>query len=68
MEVIFLPKRPTFTTPVQKKSGGSWFACAWFTFGLGIGQAITFWDGKTASERPFQTTLPLDARAAESEL
>lgn len=44
VEVILLPKRPTFTTPVQKKSGGSWFACAWFTYGLGIGQALTFWD------------------------
>lgn len=44
VEVICLPKRPTFTTP-GGKVGGSWFTCAWFTFGLGVGQALTFWEG-----------------------
>jgi hypothetical protein len=36
-EVIFLPKRIDFTG-----KGAPWFAVAWFTFGLGIGEQIKF--------------------------
>lgn len=45
VEVIFLPRRPKFTTP-SGKVGGSWFPVAWFTHGLNIGQALTFWEGE----------------------
>ena len=41
VEVIFLPKRINFETPSGQGSG-SWFATAWFTWGLGIGQQLTF--------------------------
>jgi hypothetical protein len=44
LELIVLPKRPTFTTP-SGKVGGSWFACAWFLGHFGIGSGLTFWDG-----------------------
>lgn len=41
IEVLLLPSRPEFTTP-SGKVGGSWFACAWFTWGLNIGRELTF--------------------------
>ena len=41
VEVIFLPKRINFETPSGQGSG-SWFATAWFTWGLKIGQQLTF--------------------------
>ena len=41
LEIVFLPKRPEFETPSGKNSG-SWFAAAWFTNGLNIGQQLTF--------------------------
>lgn len=41
VEVIFLPKRINFETPSGQGSG-SWFATAWFTWGLNIGQQLTF--------------------------
>lgn len=42
LEVIFFNPRINFETP----SGGesrSWFATAWFTWGLNIGKQMTFW-------------------------
>jgi len=41
VEVIFLPKRINFETPSGKGSG-SWFATAWFTWGLAIGEQLVF--------------------------
>lgn len=41
VEVIFLDKRVNFETPSGNGSG-SWFATAWFTWGLGIGSQIIF--------------------------
>ena len=41
LEVIFMPKRINFETPSGKGSG-SWFATAWFTYGLNIGKEMTF--------------------------
>lgn len=41
LEVIFLPNRINFQTPSGKGSG-SWFATAWFTWGLGIGKELNF--------------------------
>lgn len=48
VEVIFLPKRPDFTTP-NNNVGRGWFPCLWLTWRLGIGQQLTFW------ERPAET-------------
>lgn len=42
LEVIFLPRRINFLTP-SGTGGGSWFATAWFCYGLQIGRAMTFW-------------------------
>jgi len=41
LEVIFFDKRINFETPSGKGSG-SWFATAWFTWGLNIGKEMTF--------------------------
>lgn len=41
VEVIFMDKRVNFQTPTKAKSS-AWFATAWFTWGLDIGQAMTF--------------------------
>ena len=41
VEVIFLPSRINFETPSGQGSG-SWFATAWFTYGLKIGKEMTF--------------------------
>ena len=41
VEVIFLPKRINFET-LSGQGSGSWFATAWFTWGLNIGQQLTF--------------------------
>lgn len=41
LEVILFDKRINFETPSGNGSG-SWFATAWFTNGLNIGQQITF--------------------------
>jgi len=41
LEVILFDKRINFETPSGKGSG-SWFATAWFTWGLNIGQQLTF--------------------------
>lgn len=41
VEVILFDKRINFETPSGKGSG-SWFATAWFTWGLDIGQQLTF--------------------------
>jgi len=41
LEVIFFDKRINFETPSGKGSG-SWFATAWFTWGLKIGKEMTF--------------------------
>jgi hypothetical protein len=41
LEVIFMDGRIDFETPSGKPSS-AWFATAWFTWGLGIGQQMTF--------------------------
>lgn len=41
VEIIFLPNRINFETPSGKGSG-AWFATAWFTNWLNIGQQLTF--------------------------
>lgn len=43
IEIIFFPKRINFKTPSGKGSG-SWFATAWFTWGLNIGKELTFYN------------------------
>lgn len=42
LEVIFFDKRINFETPNKIKNSSSWFATAWFTNGLNIGQELTF--------------------------
>ena len=42
VEVIFMPTRINFETP-SGRGKGAWFATAWFTWGLNIGKALTFW-------------------------
>jgi hypothetical protein len=44
VEVIFFPERVNFETPSRGPSA-AWFAVAWFTWGLGIGRQMTFWEG-----------------------
>jgi hypothetical protein len=41
-EVIFFDKRINFETPEGTNNSGSWFATAWFTWGLNIGKSFTF--------------------------
>jgi len=41
IEIVLLDKRVNFETPSGSGSG-SWFATAWFTNGLNIGQQLTF--------------------------
>ena len=41
VEVIFFDKRINFVTP-NKTGKSAWFATSWFTWGLGVGQALTF--------------------------
>lgn len=43
IEIILFNKRINFETP-SGKGTGSWFATAWFTNGLNIGQQLTFAD------------------------
>lgn len=42
LEVIFFDKRINFETPNQVEKSSSWFATAWFTHGLNIGNQLTF--------------------------
>lgn len=42
LEVIFMDKRINFETPNKVKKSSAWFATAWFTWGLNIGQAMSF--------------------------
>jgi len=41
VEAILFPKRINFETPTGKESH-AWFCTAWFTWGLNIGQQLTF--------------------------
>ena len=41
LEIIFLDRRINFETP-SGEGQGSWFATAWYTWGLNIGREITF--------------------------
>lgn len=52
VEIILFNKRINYETPSGKGSG-AWFASAWFTWGLGIGKQLYFYD-LTA-----ETNLPL---------
>ena len=61
IEVILFDKRVNFETPSGKGSG-SWFATAWFTWGLEIGQQLTFeklgrGDEETKMTAELKTTL-----------
>ena len=42
LEVIFFDKRVNFETPNKIANSSSWFATAWFTWGLNIGKELTF--------------------------
>jgi hypothetical protein len=48
LEVIIPDRRINFETPSGEGAGAwfasAWFASAWFTWGLGIGQSLTFWE------------------------
>lgn len=52
IEVIMFDKRINFKTP-SGQGGGSWFATAWFTNGLGIGKQLTFVKLKNMQEFSF---------------
>lgn len=41
LEVVLFDRRINFETP-SGRGGGSWFATAWFTWGLGIGRQLSF--------------------------
>ncbi|MEM3859736.1 MAG: hypothetical protein QW478_10090, partial [Candidatus Micrarchaeaceae archaeon] len=41
VEVIFFPKRINFETP-DGSGNGSWFATAWFTWGLNLGRSLVW--------------------------
>lgn len=41
IQVLFLPKRINFETP-SGVGGGSWFATAWFCYGLGLSKDLLF--------------------------
>jgi len=58
IEVILFDKRINFLTPSGNGSG-SWFATAWFTNGLNIGQQLTF--TKLAAKRCCQEVMELNA-------
>lgn len=52
LELILFPYRVHFDTP-SGRGAGSWFASAWFTWGLGIGRQLTFWeDAPTLFHQP----------------
>jgi len=42
VEILLFDKRINFVTPEGMKASGSWFATAWFTWGLNIGRQLTF--------------------------
>ena len=42
VEVILFNKRINFVTPNKVEKSSSWFAAAWFTNGLNIGQQLSF--------------------------
>lgn len=48
VEIICMPKRINFETP-NNSGGSSWFATAWFTWGLNIGKQLTFWTDEQAT-------------------
>ncbi len=43
MQLILLNRRINFETP-SGKGGGSWFATAWFTYGLNLPKDIIYQD------------------------
>lgn len=55
IEVIMFDRRINFETP-SGNGGGSWFATAWFTWGLKIGKQLNFvnYYPATQSRLPFQ--------------
>lgn len=42
VEIIFFDKRINFETPNKVENSGSWFATAWFCYGLKIGKELNF--------------------------
>ena len=42
IEIILFDKRINFITPTKVENSSSWFATAWFTWGLNIGKQLTF--------------------------
>ena len=42
VEVVFFDKRINFETPNKVEKSSSWFATAWFTYGLNIGKQLSF--------------------------
>ena len=51
LEVIFMPKRINFETPNKVINSSSWFATAWFTWGLNVGKEMTFSVVEIAAKR-----------------
>jgi len=47
VEIILFDKRINFETPNQVEKSSSWFATAWFTWGLRIGKELSFTKLKT---------------------
>lgn len=55
LELIFLPERANFTTTDGRIASGtssSWFATAWFTHRLDIGDSVSFWAHGEVLRRP----------------
>lgn len=42
LEMILFDKRINFETPNKVEKSGSWFATAWFCYGLNIGKQLSF--------------------------
>jgi hypothetical protein len=57
VEVVLMDGRMDFETP-SGEGTGAWFETAWFTWGLGIGQQLTFWTPPTPQPSLFAEALP----------
>lgn len=42
IQLLFLPKRPEFVTPVTKQVGGAWFPACWITWKLTLPKDLVF--------------------------
>lgn len=61
VEIIFFDKRINFIMPqYEVQTGSSWFATAWFTWGLHIGQQMTFVRLEESNRGNPKATTPRD--------